>query len=96
MIEHLFAIQDLKIIMMPSDTAYLLGLAEEYLSLVAATQGGHGDPDDRPHAASSRAVVHDQLLQTLQLSRAHALDAVAWARATVAAARAAGIAQQGE
>ena len=82
--------------MTPSDTAYLLGLAEEYLSLVAATHGGHGDPDERPHAASSRAVVHDQLLHALGLSRADSFDAVTWARAAVAAARAAGIEQQGE
>lgn len=67
--------------------ADLAGLAQEYLELVAATQGGHGDPDDRPHAASYRAVVHDQILQALGLTRDDPFDAVAWAQTTVSAAR---------
>lgn len=71
----------------PSEHAYLEGLAHEYLELVAATQGGHGDPDDRPHAASYRAVVHDQILQALGLTRDEAFDAIAWAKSTVAAAQ---------
>jgi transcriptional regulator with XRE-family HTH domain len=70
----------------PNDAA-LVGLAQEYLELVAATQGGHGDPDDRPHAASYRAVVHDQILQVLGLTRDDPFDAVAWAQTTVSAAR---------
>jgi transcriptional regulator with XRE-family HTH domain len=67
--------------------ADLAGLAQEYLELVAATQGGHGDPDDRPHAASYRAVVHDQILQALGLTRDDPFDAVAWAQTTVSTAR---------
>lgn len=65
----------------------LVDLAQEYLELVAVTQGGHGDPDDRPHAASYRAVVHDQILAALQLTRDNTFHAVSWARATAAAAR---------
>ncbi|NTU84100.1 MAG: hypothetical protein HGA45_32815 [Chloroflexales bacterium] len=56
--------------------ADLAGLAQEYLELVAATQGGHCDPDDQPHAASYRAVVHDQILQALGLTRDDPFDAV--------------------
>ena len=44
--------------------ADLVGLAQEYLELVAATQGGHGDPDDQTHAASHRAIVPDQILSS--------------------------------
>lgn len=66
-----------------SDRSYLRSLAEEYLELVAATSGGAGDPDDRPHAASYRAVVHDQILQALRLTRDDPFDAVAWARSIV-------------
>jgi hypothetical protein len=67
---------------------YLVGLAQEYLDLVAATHGGAGDPDDRPHAASYRAVVHGQILQALSLTRDDPFDAVAWARTILAAASA--------
>lgn len=63
----------------------LVGLADDYLRLVDATQGGRGNPDDRPHAASERAVVHDQILAALRLTRDDPFDVVAWAKATVTA-----------
>lgn len=79
-----------------STDAYLLGLAREYLDLVAATQGGAGEPEDRPHAASYRAVVHDQILQALALAREDPFDVIAWAKSIAAAAdRAARPAEQG-
>jgi hypothetical protein len=66
------------------DDAYLAGLAEEYLALIKMTDAGHGDPDDRHHAASARAVVHDQILQALGLTRADDFDPVAWAKDVLA------------
>jgi len=69
----------------PPGPEELVGLAQEYLDLIAVTQGGFGDPDDRPHAASARAVVHDQILAALGLTRDDPFDAVAWAKATVSA-----------
>ncbi|NNJ13584.1 hypothetical protein EKD04_024980, partial [Chloroflexales bacterium ZM16-3] len=66
--------------MVPSSDDALLGLAREYLDLIAATDHGHGDPDDRPHAASQRAVIHDQILQALGLTRADPFNPIAWAK----------------
>lgn len=66
-----------------TDQSYLLSLAEEYLALVAATQEAAGEPDDRPHAASYRAVVHDQILEALGLTRDASFDAICWAKQTV-------------
>jgi transcriptional regulator with XRE-family HTH domain len=69
-----------------SPHAALRGLARAYLDLVAATDAAHGDPDDRPHAASQRAVIHDQILQALGLTRADPFNPIAWAKAVVASA----------
>ncbi|NTU85691.1 MAG: hypothetical protein HGA45_41210 [Chloroflexales bacterium] len=64
----------------------LTDLARDYLRLVEVTQGGGGDPADRSQAASARAIVHDQILAALGLTRDEPFDPIVWARATVAAA----------
>jgi hypothetical protein len=66
-----------------TDQSHLISLAEEYLGLVAATQEGAGEPDDRPHAASYRAVVHDQILEALGLTREAPFDVIGWAKQAV-------------
>ena len=66
-----------------TDESYLFSLAEEYLGLVAATQEAAGEPEDRPHAASYRAVVHDQILEALGLTREDPFDVIGWAKQTV-------------
>lgn len=69
---------------LPPDEAALVSLAEEHLALVGMINTGARDPYDRSHAASARAVVHDQILQALGLTRADDFDTVSWARRLLA------------